>query len=87
LPPFFLIVMFIDGNRFHVVEYTVKSSKIEKSHQYVVLSDLHNKSYGEKNCKLLNRIAKLQPEAILIAGDILTATPGNDYKVALYSKF
>ena len=80
---FFLIVMFIDGNRFRVVEYTVKSSKIEKSHQYVVLSDLHNKSYGEKNCKLLNSIAKLQPEAILIAGDILTATPGNDYKVAL----
>lgn len=83
LAVFFLTVMIIDGNRFHVVRYQLNSNKIKKEHCYVVLSDLHNKSYGEKNEKLLKAIDKLTPEAILIAGDILTAKPGRSYEVAI----
>ena len=79
---FFLIVMIIDGNRFHIVKYQIYSDKVNEEHQYVVLSDLHNKSYGEKNEKLLKSIDKISPEAILIAGDILTAKPGKSYEVA-----
>ena len=44
---------------------------------------MHNKSYGENNEKLLRKIEELQPEAILIAGDILTAVPGKEYDIAL----
>ena len=80
---FFLIVMLIDGNRFHVVKYQLYSEKVKNEHHYVVLSDLHNKSYGEKNEKLRKAIDKLAPEAILIAGDILTSKPGKSYEVAL----
>lgn len=83
LAVFFLTVMIIDGNRFHVVKYQLYSNKIKKEHHYVILSDLHNKSYGEKNEKLLKSIDKLAPEAILIAGDILTSKPGKSYEVAL----
>lgn len=83
LAVFFLTVMVIDGNRFHVVEYRLNSDKIKKEHHFVVLSDLHNKSYGEKNRKLLERIDKLAPEAILIAGDMLTSKPGKSYEVAM----
>ena len=83
LAVFFLTVMIIDGNRFHVVRYHLSSSKIKKEHHYVVLSDLHNKSYGEKNKKLLGAIDKLAPEGILIAGDILTSKPGNSYEAAI----
>ena len=83
LAVFFLTVMIIDGNRFHVVKYQLYSNKIEEEHHYVVLSDLHNKSYGEKNEKLLKSIDKLAPEAILIAGDILTSKPGKSYEVAI----
>ena len=83
LAVFFLIVMIIDGNRFHVVEYQLYSNKIEKEHRYVVLSDLHNKSYGEMNNKLIRKIVGLNPEGILIAGDILTAKPEKSYEVAL----
>ena len=80
---FFVLVMLIDGNRFRVVQYSLVSHKIREEHKYVVLSDLHNKSYGEKNERLLNKIYRLAPEAILIAGDILTAKPGKSYQVAL----
>lgn len=83
LAVFFLTVMIIDGNRFHVVKYNLTSNKIKKEHQYVVLSDLHNKSYGAKNEKLLKAIDTLEPEAILIAGDILTSKPGKSYEVAI----
>lgn len=83
LTVFFLAVMIIDGNRFHVVEYQLYSSKVKKEHRYVVLSDLHNKSYGEKNSKLIRKITRLTPEGILIAGDILTAKPEKSYEVAL----
>lgn len=83
LAVFFLTVMVIDGNRFHVVEYQLYSHKVKKEHRFVVLSDLHNKSYGEKNKKLLESIDKLAPEAILIAGDMLTSKPGKSYDVAL----
>lgn len=83
LAVFFLTVMIIDGNRFHVVEYQLYSNKVKKEHRYVVLSDLHNKLYGEKNSKLIKKITKLAPEGILIAGDILTAKPEKSYEVAL----
>lgn len=83
LAVFFLTVMIIDGNRFRVVEYQLYSSKVKKEHRYVVLSDLHNKSYGEKNSRLIRKIIGLTPERILIAGDILTAKPGKSYEVAL----
>ena len=83
LAVFFLVIMIIDGNRFHVVEYQLYSGKVKKEHRYVVLSDLHNKSYGEKNNKLIRKITRLAPEGILIAGDILTAKPEKSYEVAL----
>lgn len=83
LAVFFIAVMIIDGNRFRVVEYQLYSKKIKEEHRYVVLSDLHNKSYGEKNERLLKKINQLDPEAILIAGDILTSKPGKSFEIAL----
>lgn len=83
LAMFFVLVMLVDGNRFRVVKYSLVSHKVKDEHKYVVLSDLHNKCYGEKNQRLLKRIHKLEPEAVLIAGDILTAKPGKSYRVAL----
>ena len=80
---FFVTVMIIDGNRFHVVKYHLDSDKIKKEHRYAVLSDLHNKSYGKENEKLLKAIDKLAPEGVLIAGDILTSKPGKSYEVAI----
>ena len=58
LAVFFLTVMVIDGNRFHVVNYEIVSPKIKNEHSFVVLSDLHNKEYGKNNEKLLKKINK-----------------------------
>ena len=69
-------VMIYDSNRFHKVTYELSSKYVTKDFRFVFLSDLHNKQYGEGNQKLLDAIDACNPDAIMIGGDILTATPG-----------
>lgn len=39
---------------------------------FVVLADLHNKSFGKENKVLIQKINKLKPDFIVIAGDMIT---------------
>ncbi len=80
---FFVIVMIIDGNRFVIREYTIESEKINKEYTIALLADLHNRSYGEGNAKLLAAIDGINPDVILTAGDMLTAKPGKSFETAL----
>lgn len=75
--------MVIDGHRFQVREWKVTDNRIKKPCRCVVLSDLHNKQYGPDNTVLLAQIRSLQPNLVLIAGDICTAVPGKSLKPAL----
>lgn len=76
------VVMIYDSNRFHKVTYEFAVNNIEKDFRFVFLSDLHNKQYGPNNERLLAAIDACEPDAILIGGDILTATPGKSVKPA-----
>ena len=75
---FFIIVMIIDCNRFVIRKYTVTSEKLKKSGRFILLSDLHNKTFGKQNQKLFEAIEKQNPDAILIAGDMYTSAPKKD---------
>jgi len=75
---FVIGVIIYDTNRFVVREYKLSSGKIKESHKFVILSDLHCKEYGEKNEKLLQKIREINPDHILIAGDMITAVPEKD---------
>ena len=44
-----LIVGVIDGNRFVVVEQQFKMPKLKENCRFVMISDLHNKVYGNDN--------------------------------------
>lgn len=72
-----------DCNRFITVEYDVVSDKIKKPCRFVLLSDLHNKSYGIEHEKLIKKISDISPDAVLVAGDMLTASGGSSYQTAL----
>lgn len=79
----FCLVMCYDCNRFVIVAYEWKSKKITKEYTFVLLSDLHNKSFGRGNEKLLLKIEELSPDGILTAGDMLTAQKdGRSYVAA-----
>lgn len=79
---FFITVMAFDCHRFVVREFTFKSGKVKHNHRYVFISDLHSKSFGKDNSKLIESINSISPEGILIAGDMFTAVKGDDLSVA-----
>ncbi len=78
-----MAVDIIDINRFVIKEYNLESDKIDKEFNIVLLADMHNKEFGKGNCKLVKAIEDINPDFVLVAGDMLTAKPGKDYSNAL----
>lgn len=78
-----LLISAWDCNRFVTVEYEIVSDKVARPCKFVLLADLHNKSYGKDHERLINKIDSISPDAILVAGDMLTAAKGNSFEVTL----
>lgn len=78
-----LIISAWDCNRFITVEYEIESDKVTRPCKFILLSDLHNKSYGKDHERLMKKIESISPDAILMAGDMLTAVKGQAYEVTL----
>ncbi len=57
-------------------DYIIHTDKIQEGKQLrlAVISDLHNRQYGEKNCQLIEMIKETKPDYILAAGDLITAS-------------
>lgn len=70
--------MIYDIKTYRVTSYELTSSKIKKEFRFVVLSDLHNKKFGKNNDKLIAGIRQLHPDAVMVAGDMLTAAERDD---------
>ena len=77
-----LISIWHASTHFHKVFYRLSSGKISKPVKFVLLSDLHDQKYGKDNEKLLQAIYEETPDAVLIAGDMLTALEERKEKVA-----
>jgi hypothetical protein len=75
---FLLIVGVIDGNRFKVVTENFDLPNLTKNCNFVMISDLHNKVYGNNNDKVINEIERINPDFILIAGDLVTSKVNED---------
>ena len=78
-----LLISVWDCNRFVTVEYGIESDKVTKPCKFVLLSDLHNKSYGKDHERLIDKIDSISPDMVLVAGDMLTAKRGQDFDAAL----
>lgn len=79
---FCLVSIWHASTTFHKVFYRLSSDKTSKPVKFVFLTDLHDKQYGKDNYKLLKAIEQEQPDAVLIAGDMLTAGPDRTCQVA-----
>lgn len=78
-----LLAAVLDSNRFVTITYEIKSDKITRPCKMVLLSDLHNKSFGQENSRLIAAIDEISPDGILVAGDMLTAWGGANFGHAL----
>ena len=54
-----------------VTNYSVKNDKNNAKLKFVVVSDLHNKEYGEKNSDLAKLVAEQNPDFIAVCGDMV----------------
>lgn len=77
----FLIYGYISNYRLKVTNYNIKSEKLYdmvKNKPIVILSDLHNCTFGTNNSKLKAKIDAISPSYIFIAGDIVSNSSEND---------
>lgn len=84
---FILICLYINYNinTLEIAKYTVKNKKISKDfdgYNIVQISDLHSKSFGKNNEKLLEKIKSLNPDIVVITGDLVDGE-NNNYNIAL----
>lgn len=69
--------------KFQVTAYQISSPKIKEKSSVAVIADLHGFSYGRKNERLLRQIKDMEPQAILIAGDMLVSRDRETFPTAL----
>lgn len=82
----FVIYEIYQQTHFIVREYNISSEKLKglkREVKIVLLTDLHNKEYGKNNIRLIEKIDSINPDFILVAGDLMVAKPGKDCKIAL----
>ena len=85
-----LILIYISNNCLKITRYTVCNSKIPKSFngtKIVHISDVHSKMFGKDNSKFFSKIYELNPDIIVMTGDIIDDSEKYIEKFAkLYSK-
>lgn len=65
------------NKNFVIREETLKFNKLSKSfnnYKILQLSDLHSKEFGENDKNLINSINKINPDLILVTGDMFTVS-------------
>lgn len=73
-----LAVGIIDGNRFVTVREEFALPNLSRECRFVLISDLHNKVYGNQNDKVIASIQKINPDFIILAGDLVTSQVSED---------
>ena len=59
------------NQNFRETFYQIGSSKVEHPFRVIQLSDLHDSVFGEGNRDLADRIAELQPDLVIMTGDMI----------------
>lgn len=71
-----VISNYISCNTIEISNYTINSAKLPnefKNFKILQLSDMHNKYYGEKQNKLINKIEEVNPNIVVITGDMVNS--------------
>lgn len=77
------LFLYLSNNLIQVTRYTVESEKIrEEGVRIVHLSDLHGKSFGKGNKRLIGKVAALSPDIIAVTGDMIHKYRPKDIAVA-----
>lgn len=64
-----------------VTNYSIKNTKNDAKLKFVVVTDLHNKEYGEKNADLAKLISEQNPDFIAVCGDMVNRSDPDTTKM------
>lgn len=65
------LAVFISNTRISTASYTVALEDLESPIRLVLISDLHGKSFGKDNARLIAKIQEQTPDAIFLDGDMI----------------
>ncbi|WP_404407039.1 metallophosphoesterase [Jeotgalibacillus malaysiensis] len=76
LPALFILIFFLydQNNRLTKSTYTITAENIPEAfedYKILQLSDLHNKSFGQNQQRLVDEVKASEPDLIVITGDII----------------
>ena len=80
----FILYIFYENHNLEITNYSIRSKRIPRVFhkvKLVVLADLHNNKYGRNNEKLLNQIRKIDPDYIMVAGDMIVSSEPDNLSV------
>ncbi|MBO4902654.1 MAG: metallophosphoesterase [Lachnospiraceae bacterium] len=70
----FIIYVIVESSGFRCVYYNLQTDRINReSLKIVMLSDLHNKDYGDENEPLVQAIDSFSPDLVCMSGDMITS--------------
>ena len=80
-----LIALFcvLGNNLLCITRHTFEIEGIDRSVRIVQVSDLHGKSFGKNNIKLIEKVIEERPDFIAVTGDIIHRYTEKNKKVAL----
>ncbi len=73
------IDLYVSNFTLRVTEYSLESDKISSSIRVVQISDLHTKSFGKNNQKLIEKVKAENPHLIVLTGDIIEDEDPTEY--------
>lgn len=65
------VFCYLSNNLLTLSRYKISDERIKGSVRIVQLSDLHGKSFGKNNSRLIKKVAAQTPDIIAITGDII----------------
>ena len=68
-------------NTIAITNYCVNNTKNDAKLKFVVITDLHNKEYGEKNADLAELVKEQNPDFIAVCGDMVNRGDPNTTKM------
>lgn len=85
------VILLINGlycdNNIKVTNYNVKNTKSDAKLRFVIVSDLHNKEFGENNKKLVELVKAQNPDFVAVCGDmIVRGNPNTDIMKSVLSQ-
>ena len=80
-------ISYLQNQRFGETFYSVSSLKVNNKIRVIQISDLHNCTYGSNNEMLIDRVEKLNPDIILLTGDMVSDSDSENEIVSLCAEF